>query len=111
MSSLASPPPGSPRQVSSRRLIPPVPPARCAALEELAAEKPLILVFEDLHWADDATLGVISALARRRTPARLMVLATYRAQDGSADQGLKSLKQDLLMRRLCIELNLGPLDR
>jgi DNA-binding winged helix-turn-helix (wHTH) protein len=83
----------------------------CAALEELAGEKPLLLVFEDLHWADDSTLGVISALARRRTPARLMVLATYRSQDGSADQALKSLKQDLVMRRLCIELNLGPLDR
>lgn len=83
----------------------------CAALEELAAEKPLILIFEDLHWADDATLGVISALARRRTPARLMILATYRAQDGSADQALKSLKQDLLIRRLCVELRLGPLDR
>jgi predicted ATPase/DNA-binding winged helix-turn-helix (wHTH) protein len=83
----------------------------CAALEELANEKPLILVFEDLHWADDATLGVISALARRRTPARLMVLSTYRAQDGSGDQALKSLKQDLLMRRLCTELSLGPLHR
>ena len=83
----------------------------CSALEELAAEKPLVLVFEDLHWADDSTLGLISALARRRTPGRLMVLATYRAQDGSADPGLKSLKQDLLIRRLCVELNLGPLDR
>jgi predicted ATPase len=83
----------------------------CAALEELAAEKPLLLVFEDLHWADDSTLGVISALARRRTPARLMVLATYRAQDGSMDPALKSLKQDLVIRRLCVELSLGPLDR
>ena len=83
----------------------------CSALEELAAEKPLILVFEDLHWADDATLGVLSALARRRTPARLMILATYRAQDGSTEPALKALKQDLLIRRLCVELNLGPLDR
>jgi predicted ATPase len=83
----------------------------CAALEELAGEKLLILVFEDLHLADDATLGVISALARRRTPAKLMILATYRAQDGSADQALKSLKQDLLIRRLCVELSLGSLDR
>ena len=83
----------------------------CAALEELAGEKPLLLVFEDLHWADDSTLGVLSALARRRTPARLMVLATFRAQDGSSDPGLKSLKQDLVIRRLGVELNLGPLDR
>lgn len=83
----------------------------CAALEELAGEKPLLLVFEDLHWGDDSTLAVISALARRRTPARLMLLATYRAQDGSSDPALKSLKQDLVIRRLGIELHLGPLDR
>ena len=43
----------------------------CGALEELAGEKPLIFVFEDLHWADESTLGLISALARRRTPAKL----------------------------------------
>jgi DNA-binding winged helix-turn-helix (wHTH) protein len=49
----------------------------CEALEEIAAETPLILVFEDLHWADDCTLNLISALARRRAQAKLMVLATY----------------------------------
>jgi len=83
----------------------------CAALEELAIEKPLLLVFEDVHWADESTLGLISALARRRTPSRLMVLATSRPQEGSADQPLKRLKQDLVMRRLGIELELQPLDR
>jgi predicted ATPase len=83
----------------------------CAALEELAIEKPLLLVFEDVHWADESTLGLISALARRRTPSRLMVLATCRPQEGSADQPLKRLKQDLVMRRLGVELELQPLDR
>jgi predicted ATPase/DNA-binding winged helix-turn-helix (wHTH) protein len=83
----------------------------CAALEELASEKPLLLVFEDVHWADESTLGLISALARRRTPSRLMVLATCRPQEGSADQPLKRLKQDLVMRRLGVELELQPLDR
>jgi predicted ATPase/DNA-binding winged helix-turn-helix (wHTH) protein len=83
----------------------------CAALEELAIEKPLLLVFEDVHWADESTLGLISVLARRRTPSRLMVLATCRPQEGSADQPLKRLKQDLVMRRLGVELELQPLDR
>ena len=82
----------------------------CTALEEFAAENPLVLIFEDLHWADDATLGVISALARRRTPARLMVLGTCRAPDGP-DHPLKALRHDLLLRRLCVELTLEPLDR
>jgi predicted ATPase/DNA-binding winged helix-turn-helix (wHTH) protein len=95
----------------------------CAALEELAAEKPLVLVFEDLHWADDSTLHLISALARRRAPARLMVLVTYRprhgaremssagSRDGLAEHPLTALKQDLLLRRLCMEIALAPLSK
>lgn len=86
----------------------------CGALEELAAEKPLILIFEDLHWADDSTLTLISALARRRAPAKLMVLATYRPLSGSVgamEDPLRALKQDLLMRRLCIEMALAPLKK
>jgi len=81
----------------------------CAALEELAAERPLILVFEDLHWADDSTVHLISALARRRAPAQLMVLATCRPRDGATEHSLKGLKQDLLLRRLCAEITLAPL--
>jgi predicted ATPase len=101
----------------------------CGALEELAAEKPLILVFEDLHWADDSTLNLISVLARRRGHAKLMVLATFCPFNGaffpvptevtpehldpdrlSLDRlKLDSLKQDLLMRRLCTEIELPPL--
>jgi predicted ATPase/DNA-binding winged helix-turn-helix (wHTH) protein len=83
----------------------------CGALEELAVERPLILIFEDLHWADDSTLHLISALARRRAKATLMVLATYRPQDVATEHPLKWLKQDLLMRRLCAEIALVPLGR
>jgi len=83
----------------------------CAALEELAGEKPLVLVLEDLQWADDSTLHLVSALARRRAPARLMVIATYRPQHVAADHPLRELKQDLRMRRLCTELTLAPLAR
>jgi DNA-binding winged helix-turn-helix (wHTH) protein len=105
-----------PEAAAAARSESPAAPARmpgdlCAALEELAAEKPLILIFEDLHWADDSTLHLISALARRRAAARLMVLATYRPQDlaGATEHLLKGLKQDLLMRRLCAEIALAPL--
>jgi predicted ATPase len=83
----------------------------CAALEELAAEKLLVLVFEDLQWADDSTLHLLSALARRRAPAKLMILATFRPQQVAADHPLRELKQDLRMRRLCAELALAPLAR
>ncbi len=83
----------------------------CAALEEMAAEKLLILVFEDLHWADDATVDLISALARRRAPARLLIVATYRPHDAVSRHRVKELKQDLLMRRLGAEIELAALAR
>jgi predicted ATPase len=81
----------------------------CAALEEMVAEKLLILVFEDLQWADDSTLHLISALARRRTSAKLLLIATYRPQDIATEHPAKGLKQDLRMRRLCTEIALAPL--
>lgn len=83
----------------------------CAALEDLAGARPLILVFEDLHWADDSTLRLISALARRRAPAQLLVLATCSYRDTANDQACKGLKQDLLMRQLAVEMPLTPLTR
>lgn len=81
----------------------------CAALEELSAESPLIFVFEDLDWADDSTLNLISALGRRRAPASLLVVATYRSRKSAREHSLKALKQDLVMHRLCIEIQLAPL--
>jgi predicted ATPase/DNA-binding winged helix-turn-helix (wHTH) protein len=83
----------------------------CAALEELASERPLILVLEDLHWGDPSTLHLISALARRRAATKLMVLATFNCQHVPVEHPLRALKQDLLMRRLCMEIELAPLTR
>ena len=40
----------------------------CEALEELAQEKLFILVIEDIQWAHQSTLELVSALARRSTP-------------------------------------------
>lgn len=79
----------------------------CAALEQIAEEKPLVLVFEDLHWADGSTLQLIAALARRRAPAKLMLVATCGA--GDAEHPQRAMRQNLLMRQLATEVALGPL--
>jgi DNA-binding winged helix-turn-helix (wHTH) protein len=80
------------------------------ALETITTESPLLLVFEDLQWVDQATVDLISALARRRAPAKLMLIGTYRPVDlALADHPLKTLKQDLLVHRLCQEIALEPL--
>src|SRR5215475_12267098 len=81
----------------------------CEALESLSSEVPVLLIFEDLHWVDPSTLDVISALARRREQAKLMLVCTYRPVDVIlSNSSLKSLKQDLQVHNLCAEI---PLER
>ena len=81
------------------------------ALETIASESPLLLVFEDLLWADHSTVDLISALARRRQSARMMLIGTYRPPDVAlSDHSLKALKQDLLIHHLCREVALEPLE-
>ena len=48
------------------------------AVEVLTAMRPLVLVLEDLHWSDAATVDWLAYVARRREAARLLVLGTYR---------------------------------
>jgi predicted ATPase len=83
----------------------------CEALEKFAQDNVLILVIEDIQWAHESTLELISVLARRSTPVKLMVIATYRSQDRSTGHYLKSMKQDLVVRHLCTELALAPLSK
>jgi DNA-binding winged helix-turn-helix (wHTH) protein/tetratricopeptide (TPR) repeat protein len=50
-------------------------------VESLSADATLVLILEDLHWSDHATIDLISFLARRPGSARLLILATYRPVD------------------------------
>jgi len=82
----------------------------CEAVESLAAQRPVALILEDLHWVDSSTLDLISALGRRRGPAKLMLVATYRPVEVIlSGSPLRKLKQDLLMHRLCREIALERL--
>ena len=82
------------------------------ALEVITQETLLILVLEDLHWSDVSTLDLLGMLARRREPARMLVIGTYRPADVIVSgHPLRSLKQDLQSRRHCEELALGFLSQ
>jgi predicted ATPase/DNA-binding winged helix-turn-helix (wHTH) protein len=83
----------------------------CEALESLSQSNPLLLVFEDIHWADDSTIDLIAALARRRAHAKLMLLVSFRSDDLEARHPLRLLQQGLATGRRSEELHLGPLDR
>ena len=80
------------------------------ALEAISSRDPLLLIFEDLHWVDHSTVDLISALARRRSASKLMLIGTYRPVDVVlSGHPLNVLKQDLLAHHLCHEIALEPL--
>jgi predicted ATPase/DNA-binding winged helix-turn-helix (wHTH) protein len=82
------------------------------ALDSITAETALLLLFEDLHWVDDSTVDLISALARRRSPAKLMLLATCRPLHAEpAGHSLRGRIPDLLVHRLCREIALTRLSK
>ena len=78
------------------------------ALDVLTAEQLLVLVLEDLHWSDAATLDLLAYLARRRGPARLLVLGTYRpAEAWARGHPLYAIKQELSLHGLCQDVALA----
>src|SRR2546428_252463 len=80
------------------------------AVEAITAERPLVLWLEDLHWSDYSTLDWLAYLARRREPARLVVIGTYRPVEVIVQEHpLKGVKQELQQHGLCQELPLGYL--
>ena len=80
------------------------------AVEQLTAERPLLLILEDLHWSDASTLAWLSYVARRREAARLLVLGTYRPVEAIvAAHPLRSLTHELRGRGQCGELLLDYL--
>jgi len=82
----------------------------CCLFEALATERPLVLVLEDLHWADFATIDLLSALCRRRSSAKLLLIATYRPEDlATARHPLKQMTHDLTLRKYCCEIELTSL--
>lgn len=80
----------------------------CEALEALAADHPLVVALEDLHWADRSSLELLASIARRRQRARLLIVATYRPLDANqAGHPLVGIQRDLQVHRQCEELPLA----
>ena len=80
------------------------------ALEFLTAERPLILILEDLHWSDGATLEWLAYVARRQDSARLLILGTYRLVEARVvAHPLYAATRELLVHGQGAELVLGGL--
>ncbi|HKA53306.1 MAG TPA: AAA family ATPase, partial [Candidatus Binatia bacterium] len=80
------------------------------AAELFTTQRGLVVVLEDLHWSDVATLDWLTYMARRREPAKLMILGTYRPTDVSANNHpLRAVVQELTAHNRCEELQIAPL--
>lgn len=69
---------------------------------------PVILVVEDIHWADEATLDMLKFLGRRIQHSRILVILTFR-DDESASRSLLTRLTGNLPTRLTLRMTLPPL--
>lgn len=79
----------------------------CQLLGELTVARTVILVFDDLHWADDTTIRLLRAAARFARSQRLLVIGTYRETDLDRNhplaQALPVLRREVEPVRLALE--------
>jgi adenylate cyclase len=79
-----------------------------ALVHDLSRTTPLVVFFDDLHWADASTVDVLSFLAAKLDTLRALIVVTYRPSDmWLARHPFLQIKPDLQARVVCRELSLG----
>lgn len=82
-----------------------------ALLERLTTDRTVVLVIEDLHWADQSTVKLLDVLARTVRNARLLTVVTYRSDGIPRGHPLRSFLAELERVRGVRRIELGPLSR
>ena len=82
-----------------------------ALLTERTDAAPVLLVLEDLHWADTSTLDLVVFLAHNLDDRHVLLLATYRADDPTSAGRMRRLADGVRRSGSATLLDLGPLDR
>jgi DNA-binding CsgD family transcriptional regulator len=78
-------------------------------LTEIAAAAPVLLILEDLHWADQSTRDLVTFLSRMLHSERIAVVATYRSDDMHRRHPLRPVVAELLRLPSVSSIELGPL--
>jgi DNA-binding CsgD family transcriptional regulator len=79
--------------------------------ERAAADRSLVLVIEDLHWADRSTLDFLLFLLRTLRAARVLVVATYRSDELDRQHPLRAVLGELERQRAIETISLRRFDR
>ncbi|MFI9769912.1 AAA family ATPase [Streptomyces sp. NPDC052415] len=80
-------------------------------LERVSADRTVVLVLEDLHWADASTRHLLAYLLRTLRTGRLVVLATYRSDDIHRRHPLRPLLAELDRLRTVRRIELARFSR
>lgn len=80
------------------------------ALDQLASTEPLLLVVEDLHWADESTREMLSFLFARPFNGRVSIVASYRSDDLHRRHPLRATVAEWARLAAVSRLQLSPLD-
>jgi DNA-binding SARP family transcriptional activator/tetratricopeptide (TPR) repeat protein len=83
--------------------------AVAALLGETAGNAPIVLVFDDLHWADRPTLQLLRHLVRAPQPRRALLIGTYREAELEPGHPLHELIGDVRREGLLKRIELGGL--
>lgn len=76
----------------------------------LSDQHPLVLFFDDIHWADEGTLAVLGRLAYRSTRHPLLLVVTYASEMVGENLDLQTLLAQLRHDGIVEEIPLHPLD-
>lgn len=79
-------------------------------LERLTQDQPVVVVLEDLHWATPPTVQLLRHVVRYATGARVLVLASYRAEEISPGHPLNELLAEIRPGTAVSRIDLRPLD-
>jgi DNA-binding CsgD family transcriptional regulator len=82
-----------------------------AVVERLAAERPLLLTVEDLHWADRSTLDLLAFLVANLTEPAVVLVGTYRSDEPDRRHPLRALLAELDRHPTVERIELSRLDR
>ncbi|HSD82286.1 MAG TPA: AAA family ATPase, partial [Anaerolineae bacterium] len=80
-------------------------------LFDLAKQNPLLLIMEDMHWANDSTLAWFHYLARRLSGVPILLFATCRCEEVSDGHPLQGLVLQLEQQGLASQLELPRLSQ
>lgn len=80
-------------------------------LTDLAAESPVVLVLEDLHWADASTRDLLLYLSRALARTPVLLVITCRTDEFAAAHPVATLLAELTRAPHTERLHLAPLDR